>query len=241
MGASRVGYSYGTMRIRLGELRRVIRESLHDGPPDVEDLAAYVSDGESGSRVVTIYDVGKLLGGAVAEEDSGTVAAKKVVVGYVVVVPSRHPCNGAWEVKYSAGPGYGKLVYGVGYAATPNNMLIPDREHVSPDAYRGWKTQQEKPGVEKAPLDYYKSPRTPDPNDDCEVHFRFDTDCGDRSAEPLNYSYVGPSWGKRVLSELEDMHREVMRKMANDGRPAEEFEASLPGAGLALFNRVIKL
>lgn len=227
-------------------MRRLLTEGKEEWLPDIKQLAAYVSNNNSvyGGKNVTIYDVNKLF--KLMHLDIQE-AAMGAVVGYISVAPSKNPCNGAWEVRYSAGPDLGKLVYGMGFALTPNNRLIPDRQYVSDDAYKGWSKQKAKSNVEKIPLDNYKNPTTPDPSDDCAVHGPGDEDCDSRDSDPLNHAYVGPSWSKSVLSTLEAAHLETVKKIVSKKHPpalgqiyAEEFEDYLPNAGKAFFRRVFR-
>ena len=92
---------------------------------------------------------------------------KESVVAMIAIAPAKGPCNGAWEVKLSAGPGRGKLVYSMGYYLSPNGALISDRQSLSLPAQGAWKKASKK-GKGK-PLDDITDPKTADPSDDCAV------------------------------------------------------------------------
>jgi hypothetical protein len=69
--------------------------------------------------------------------------ANNCVKGFIEILESAKdaglgPCYDSAVVNRSAGPGYGKVVYGVGYALSPSGKLAPDRENVSNKAKESW-------------------------------------------------------------------------------------------------------
>lgn len=92
---------------------------------------------------------------------------KQSILGMIFITPPRQPCNGAWEVRLSAGKSYGSLIYAAGYKISPTGTLMSDRKSLSKDAQNAWKKVSRK--IKGKPLDDYKHPRNSDPNDDCEV------------------------------------------------------------------------
>lgn len=106
-----------------------------------------------------------------AVKDNFEKALEDAIVGMILIAPSSGPCAGAWEVKHSAGPGYGKLVYSMGYHMAPNGRLIADRSSLSSDAQDAWlKVRKKSEGI---PLDDMYAPddekKTSDESDDCEL------------------------------------------------------------------------
>lgn len=89
------------------------------------------------------------------------------IIGMIRIEKPLHPCNGAWEVKNSAGPGQGKLVYAMGYFLSPSGKLIADRFSVSRKAQNSWKRVRKK--SEGEPLDDIDNRKTPPESDDCVV------------------------------------------------------------------------
>ena len=102
------------MKIRLGDLRRLIREALGG-----EDLAVYMWNssymtrvGSSSSSVkLVLYSPSELLG---LDWENTFEIPKDVLKGYAAFGQPENPCHGAWEVSSIAGVGYGKLLYGIG-------------------------------------------------------------------------------------------------------------------------------
>lgn len=89
------------------------------------------------------------------------------MIGMIVIAPPKNPCNGAWEVRLTAGPGQGKIVYAMGYKMSPSGKLIADRKSLSRPAQNAWKQVVKKSSGE--PLDDVSNPKNNDPNDDCNI------------------------------------------------------------------------
>lgn len=161
------------------------------------------------------------------------------IIGYIEVGPPQWPCQGAWEVRYAAGPGFGKLVYGIGYALSPNNRLVPDRKVVSNDAYKAW--SKVAAGGKGMPLDNFADPQTSDKGDDCRLHQRTDDDCakaGGRDPSPINAAYDGGSWTRSVLASLKEKHAATMKQIEDLGGSPESaglVEEALREAGERFF------
>jgi hypothetical protein len=130
-------------------------------------------------------------------------------------------CNGAWEVYHSAGPGYGKIVYGMGYALSPSGRLIPDRSSVSSDAFKGW-TGAFNSSRPRIPLDdiehQHQLPgneyHTDDPSDDCSVYDLTDIDGGDVTV--LNQAYDSEGWERTELDDLGGYHDENIQNLESE-------------------------
>ena len=113
------------------------------------------------------------------------------IIAMIAIRKAKAPCNGAWEVKLSAGPGRGKLVYSMGYYLSPSGALIADRESLSVDAVEAWSSVLKK--SQGKPLDDIVRPKTPDPNDDCVVWQLNQLDVADKekpaALDAINRSY----------------------------------------------------
>lgn len=110
------------MKIRLGELRKIIREALGAS----EDLAASVVR-SGGGGVVVVYRPDVFLGSVL----QGMLEPKEAVVGYVRLIDMTKYCSGAWELNEMWGPGYGDMLMDIAFAMSPNGRLVPDRTDVS--------------------------------------------------------------------------------------------------------------
>lgn len=135
-----------------------------------------------------------------------------VFKGFISIEKPETPCNRAWEVKMSAGPGIGKVVYGVGYALSPSGILIPDRMSVSGPAQGGWSKQGDR---KKKPLDNVDHPPTgSDPFHDEHHTEKTTDDCktypSREGLDFLNYSYEAEGWEKGALNTLKKNHTAAM-------------------------------
>lgn len=121
----------------------------------------------------------------------------KAIKGIIAIYPDNwNPCNGA---KYVSGvasdTGHGPTLYDIAMGFEPDGIMS-DRESVSKSAYEVWKYYyNNRPDIEKRPLDDRDKKWTDDPSDDCEhgaygayfkgwpeTHEEFLTD-------PLNWTY----------------------------------------------------
>lgn len=192
-------------RIAETVFKRLLREGA-----DTAGLGVYTWAAD-GARNGVIYDIEELkaayrkYGGemwnSIPEVDA-------IFRGMIRIRRPEAPCNGAWEVKFSAtkNKGEGGLAYAVGYAlAHPEMMLIPDRTFVSAAARRSWSSQFEK-GRPSLKLDDLEDPRTPDPKDDCKVYKDEDAETIDRS-----YKTIGNEYG--IYGAMSRAHHETMIRL----------------------------
>ena len=221
------------MKIRLGELRRIIREAI-DGS-DV--LAAAVRAHEDQASVV-VYSADDLLSTIELKpiDLSDAFYNNNVPRGYIRITEPDKPCNGAWEVTSAWGPGIGKTIYGLGFALSPTGILMPDRLGVLPPAVAGWKKQS---GRTMMALDNHKHPpagtdpfhdahHTADPNDDC----RMNKD----GIDFLNYSYEAQGGEKGMLDSMVARHEEAMAGVSSP----EDVEEALFDSARRKFGEALK-
>jgi hypothetical protein len=175
------------MKIRLGELRKIIREALSRSPE--ADLAVIVRESTAlnfvGAVVYSapaLIDVVRANAALPPEEQAESVddlvsafMDAGVVVGYVKLNKPAEPCNDAWKVIGSWGPGMGAVVYDLALALSPTGRLMSDRFSVSPGARSRWeKISAARGDAAILPLDDEYAPPakqlTPDEEgDDCEL------------------------------------------------------------------------
>lgn len=236
------------MKIRLGDLRRIIREALDD-PKGLasrsRDLAAYVIDESSfDKKTAVIYYPDRLKefleNRAVVADKRGLadeVVNEDIVRGYIVIAKpasKRTPCNGAWEVKFSVGPG--AIVYGVGYALSPSGILMPDRRSVSRRAVDGWLKQSGRANKTLDDVDAHDGSKRDHPNhtddtsDDCRMN--------DQGIDDLNRSYEIIAGEKEMLKSMMERHNETMMWFDEESAtPSAHVTPLLKAAGLLLFTR----
>ena len=211
------------MKIRLGDLRRIIREAVGEG----EGLAAYVTE-EHGGFKATVYNsaaVENLLRKSLGYIDDETMAKlKRYTVGRVQVLKPMDPCWDAMMIASIAGPG--KLMYGVAYALSPSGLLISDRDSMTSDALSAWKRMAAKADRGKKELDDVNEPATPDPYDDCEL----------RPEEFLNHAYEAQGWEKVELRSMQEEHERLMKTLTATGKLTRlAIELAISAAGLSYF------
>lgn len=149
------------MKIRLGDLRQIIREVVGG-----DQMALYTWSNSSSDIKVVLYSPVELF--ALDWPDVYELP-KEVVKGYASFSKTDEPCNGAWQVSSIAGIGYGKTLYGLGYYLAPGGRLMPDRMFTSKRATSAWTAALGRGKLKGFPLDDISEPRTEDPNDDCEL------------------------------------------------------------------------
>lgn len=189
------------MKISIGDLRQIIREAL-----DSEQLALYTWSNSPSSIKVLLYSPVELLS---LDWSDRYELPKDVVKGYAAFHRPDEQCRGAWEVTAIAGIGYGKILYGLGYSLTPNNMLMPDRAFSSKKATDAWTKSSEK--MTGFPLDYVDAEESEkitsdDPSDDCEVRsWKIDPETGKGSGDPvLDMAYKGPHTNPGPMMKVHD-------------------------------------
>lgn len=184
------------MKIRLSELRRLIREALTD-----EELALYVWRYPSYIKVV-LYSPSELLG---LDWSNRFEIPKSVLRGSAGFGQTDKPCRRAWQVSSIAGIGFGKLLYGLGYALVPSGRLMPDRDFSSKRAKDAWTRSAGK--MKGLPLDDVENPKTPEKEDDCKV--QVPTDKG--GPDPvLDVAYEGPQVDP---GPMERVHEKTIEKL----------------------------
>lgn len=227
------------MKIRLSQLRKIIREeitkpALLESLEDViiSDMAAVVSDTGT-SRTAVVYNVDALIT-ALGRRRLDTLK----VVGIVQISePRGAPCRGAWMIRGITGPG--KIMYGLAYAMSPSGLVVPDRSSVSPSATSAWKKYSLKADSDKIlPLDdashpksgtdpYHDKHHTEDPNDDCFTS---------HDEEFLNAAYKGPGGEAALLDRLTNNHERALKMIDATGRRREEIESEILDAGFMAFD-----
>jgi hypothetical protein len=169
-------------------------------------------------------------------------AARASVLGMIEIGPpsGRGSCAGAYVVRFSAGPGYAKQLYGSAYALSPSGLLAPDRHSVSPEAYASW-SKVASSRRKRVKLDSDVDPTTPDSADDCEIHGPQDNDCAwdHRDPAPLNAAYAAEGWEKSMLAGLKKNHDAFLRALSSQGSYkgfGESFKDALESAASDFFN-----
>lgn len=128
-----------------------------------------------------------------------------LIIGVIKISKGFNPCHSAWSVDMSAAKsGYGPLMYDI---ALSEHDVIPDRVGVSDDAGAVWeKYYKSRKDVEHKKLDDVKNPKTPQPEDDCQVYNHSDRFW-------LDYAYEAKS--KINTSGLYQMHRTFLTALRN--------------------------
>lgn len=246
------------MRIRIGELRRIIRESL--GGSSTDGLGILYGPYHKAPRttIAVLFKTDKELvrniwvsfaegvdpseWGTIVPDVSQMLVDDGVIVGVIGV--SRRPdprekCWGAWELEYVAGPGYGELLYKVGNAISSNNKLVPDRMHMRPKSLNLFT----KYGSNPQPLDDVDDPKTADPNDDCAMYSGIGSAKMPDKQDILNMAYTGPEDSKQVFSELDRnatqffYTRNKVATMPN-GEGQYFLERAIRNAGMMFFKKM---
>jgi hypothetical protein len=194
------------MKISIGDLRQIIRETL-----DSEQLALHVWSNSSSVVKVVLYSPTALLLLDWSDRDELPMG---IIKGYAVFRKPKEPCNDAWEVSSMAGIGHGKILYGLGYSLTPKGRLMPDRAFSSKRAKSAWTKSSGK--MARFPLDDIKDPQTEDPNDDCAV--QVSTKQGGPDSV-LDVAYEGPPVNPRPMMRVHDATVKKLMKVLN-GRGA---------------------
>ena len=214
-------------------LRRLLKE---DGAPTTtEGLAAYVVINSSINIVVYKYAALNL---CLKKNYFNAKAIEESIVAFISLESARSlgvgPSRDGWVVKSSVGPGYGQLIYGLAYAASPSGIIVPDRDYVSDSAFSSWTKAFAKGRHE--PLDDIDNPQTPDPNDDSKFHTKTDIDCKKgRDPKVLNYAYHGEGWEKEMLRSLSSKHDSMIKSIDSLYITKAEIERVLLSGGNSYF------
>jgi len=216
------------MKIRLGDLRRVIHEAAGSLQLNTDELAAMLTENDDGAKVVVYHPVPienmmrKLPGDVVTRSPELMAKLKEHMVGWVQVVKPKDPCWDAMMIASIAGPG--KLMYGIAYALSPSGLLISDRDYMTDAALSAWRNMSAKGKRNKKKLDDVNAPSTPEPVDDCKV----------LKDDFLNYAYEAEGWEMGVLETMHDNHEAVIARATKGGiLTREEVEKVLTEAGLS--------
>ena len=222
------------MKMRLGELRRLIREAVGG-----ERLALCVSETSDRIKIVLYSPAEVLAPGADVGKLTDSAALRSAVRGYAVFKRPKEslgPCNDAWYVSAIAGVGYGADLYGFGYSLVPSGRVMPDRIYSAPRAVNAWtkagkKTDPEgNPVLRKLPLDDIDEPVTPDPEDDCTLQVPRTRGGPDPI---LDIAYEGGAAAKDPTPYVR-VHEEVLDRLPDDV-PGDRFEAALLTLGSSYF------
>ena len=246
------------MKIKRSLLRKIIQEEISyvlkeaSGTPDTSRLAVHLPELNNDYATVVIYDTDALLQNLeeikkiisdTPDFVNRTFAISDIFLEYVLKGyleagsprPRDGKCNGAWQVYKAAAPGHGKVLYGVGYALSPNGQLFADRGSVSTKAQDAWKkvfggSREREPFDDinhrhKGPDDYH----TADPADDCTIYKAAGT-------KYLNYSYESEGWEKGILSQLRANHEKTMSKLKEFAFDSDYIERTLVYAGSSFFS-----
>lgn len=132
------------MKIRLGDLRKIIREALEVGG----DLGAVVRS-HSNSVTVTLYrpsvlrGVVKIAGNRPKVGSFNPVVKGLIdgggVVGHLKVFAPKVDCGGAWELGEIWGPGFGRRLVDMAFGLSPAHKVVIDRSTVLDDGLELWK------------------------------------------------------------------------------------------------------
>lgn len=205
------------MKIRLGELRRIIREAI-SGP---DDLAVVVKNG-----VAVVYRPealkSALLGATGVETPVSNprveaLISNDAIAGYVKVLEPAEDCGGAWELGEMWGPGYGDLLMDIAFALSPAGKLVPDRRKVSVAAAKMLSRTTGRAGVELEEL-----PASCTSKHDKRPHLK---------------KIYSSSGDPARLGAMKSNHQEVMDDLSKElGDPQKKLEAAILDAGWEKFN-----
>ena len=210
-------------------VERVFERLLKESEGGAGNSAALVQDLGDLKRAI-IYDKGLLLRDIEYVKQSLEKRGMEflipffhdIMLAFIEITPpesaggqSYGPCAGAWMVSAVAGPGFGKSIYGLGYAMTPNGLLVPDRSSVKPKARNAWKKVAAS-GRGRVRLDDRNHQHseegneyhTDDPSDDCRLH-------QDPEDPQLDYAYQSDGSESALLSTLTKNHEDMMNQLGD--------------------------
>ena len=195
--------------------RRLLSESAM---PDISNLAVKAEYNEQGGDAI-LFKVDEesleILKGVALNKLTGTSLARDgVIVGMISISKSSYPCWDAFEVNESAGPGYGKILYGLAFAMSPSGRIMSDRNMVSKAARAGWaKASQSRTALQ---FDDVGDPKTSSKEDDCEVYTG-------KKGEILNVALEEQGWERAMLDKLVSRGEQVIdtltEKLSGDATP----------------------
>jgi hypothetical protein len=153
----------------------------------------------------------------------------KIMKGVIFIEPTSSTgggrCNSAWQVSGIAGPGYGPILYQIGFYLTPTEELTSDRGSVKIGARKNWRKQFDSDEREKNPFDDIEKPRTPPKEDDCIIHWQkkkidprtkkpiINPETGSpemENVDQLNYSYETKTEDIAIAQKLIQNHEDTL-------------------------------
>lgn len=199
-------------------LREYIKLLINEdvGDPDTTTLALIKSNnGEGVTAIILRYDLlYKELYSSTDDVKNNLEAylydiIEKAVVGYGQFGPVRGggKAHGAWEVYKTAGPGFGKIIYNIGYALSPKGLLVPDRKSVSSRASNFWSKEfHEK---QKLELDALPPHNLTSGDDDDAILHKY------RDEQHLNYAYKATGREKPMVNRMLRMGSSLIKEIVD--------------------------
>lgn len=222
-------------------LREYIRAILRESSVSTKGYAIIVGDSfyDPDAKEASLIDIDKFMSGMskppktslMTQLDVAKSAAKESVVGYISFGPPKHgQAWGAWEVTRAVGRGYGRLLYSIGYALSPNGLLMPDRVSVSDSAIDGWrKASATRDSLQLDPLP--PENKTDTKVDDAEVH-------DEEGLEFLDRAYKAQGWEKAAVDEMIDAGNRIESMLEKQLKnKAKVVIGSFLMAGSSLFSK----
>lgn len=209
---------------------KILHRLLQESSLVPAHLAAIQTVNAPSRKEAVIYDIDEIEQWLqIIVQDGGTSYALEAMRGFISIRKPAHPCDEAWEVIMSVGPGYGKLVYGLAYAMSPTGKLISDRASVSDDAQRGWqRAEKERISTE---LDSITPPhKTPPKEDDCRLY-------NQPGKEFLDRAYVAQGWETGALKTLKVNHNKMVRRNGLTHKEEYDLIEALRTLSVVFFNK----
>jgi hypothetical protein len=176
------------------------RRAPNTAPSNLDGLGVILFEDRYQGRIAgvraTLIKTETLAADARHNRDSGNdreggmyAALESSIVGQIQVgeiEPERGDCLGSWQVGTVAGPGYGEILYGIGFGVSPKGLLTADRMNVSQAALRVWERQT---GRRRHPFEALSR--------------RDAASCTRYPKHPaLNYAYEAEGWEKPMVKRL---------------------------------------
>jgi hypothetical protein len=196
-----------------------------------QGLSLFVADTQD-KKTLVLYDpkgAGKALENSRTAkkitEDDYMNALESCVIGFMVLKKPSYKQRGAYTVDTSAAKGgYGPLMYDI--AMSHFGKITPSRKSVSPAAEGVWNYYAfHRKDIHMEPLDDVNNPRTPDADDDSELHKK-------ANINPLNYTYTG---AKVDTSRMEQNSERFLRAAEKSRFDRKMLERALRYAGSGFF------
>ncbi len=208
------------MKIRLGDLRKIIREALES--VGAEELAA-VKRQRGDHITVVLYRPAVLRSALLSTADQVVTPSKNPLteamksggtVGLVTVFRPRVDCGGAWELGEIWGPRYGRLLVDIAFGLSPSRKIVIDRTTVLEPGRDLW--NRVTVGMKSEPLPLGCTTQHDD--------------------EVLNKIYIAPEGIMSPLEGLTAHHDDLMNKLSGDyNLQPKVIETAIVDAGHSLF------